>query len=121
MPFFKRKPGESDDSKRSTRLEELEAHVKAIRGAAGGPNANRFNSLDAFLVEDQWPGQQQMPPIKPPPPDVAKSTPPPAEAGEAGSEEAMLMAELQRYMAEHPEPGDTDEEPGPVYPESPRP
>jgi hypothetical protein len=143
MPFFKKKP------ERSTRLEELEAHVRNIRRIAA-EDPKGAGALQSFLVEDGYwdqaaadleaqaqtrtglahPGQSRNP--QPPQParmQPAQPTQRPATSPEANivtaetvehvqprsEEEAMLEAELQRYLARIAEESapDPDEE----YPE----
>ena len=118
MPFFKRK------QERSVRLDELEAHVRKIRKIAA-EDPNGASALQSFLIEDgYWERQEvalqaQEQPIPETKPTKAKQ--PPTAAPEAGvvtagkveqspprpEDEAMLEAELQRYLeriAEETEP-----------------
>jgi hypothetical protein len=143
MPFFKKKP------ERSTRIEELEAHVRNIRRIAA-EDPKGAGALQSFLIEDGYwdqaaadleaqaqtrtsaaqPGQSRHP--QPPQPGLMQPAQPmqrPATSPEANmvtaetvehvqprsEEEAMLEAELQRYLARIAEESapDPDEE----YPE----
>jgi hypothetical protein len=143
MPFFKKKP------ERSTRIEELEAHVRNIRRIAA-EDPKGAGALQSFLIEDGYwdqaaadleaqaqtrtsaaqPGQSRHP--QPPQPGRMQPAQPmqrPATSPEANmvtaetvehvqprsEEEAMLEAELQRYLARIAEESapDPDEE----YPE----
>ena len=122
MPFFKRK------QERSVRLDELEAHVRKIRKIAA-EDPNGAGALQSFLIEDgYWERQEvalqaQEQPIPQTKPIGTKQSPTAPEAGAvtAGKveqsrprpeDEAMLEAELQRYLeriAEETEP-DPDSE-----------
>jgi hypothetical protein len=126
MPFFKRK------QERSVRLEELEAHVQKIRKLAA-EDPNPAGALQSFLIEDgYWERQevalqaQEQPAPEKTPPAIGKPPPPktpPAAAPEAGmvtaasldspprtEDEAMLEAELQRYLAKIAEETEPDED-----------
>jgi hypothetical protein len=118
MPFFKRK------QERSGRLDELEAHVKKIRRIAK-EEPNGAYALQSFLIEDgYWERQEtalqaqhelevtkKKGPQEPPSPAIPPAAPPAApEAGVVTSasiehaaprteDEAILEAELQRYLA----------------------
>jgi hypothetical protein len=108
MPFFKKK------QERTGRIEELEAHVRNIRRIAA-EDPKGAGALQSFLIEDgYWDSaaaalQAQHAPeaaAKPPPPvqrQAPPSPPAPAEAAAtpapSSEDEAMLEAELQRYLA----------------------
>jgi hypothetical protein len=108
MPFFKKK------QVRSGRIDELQAHVKNIRRIAA-EDPNGADALQSFLIEDSsWdraasileaqnkaagklptprrelPGPPQAKTVKPA--NMESSKPPPSE------DEAMLQAELHRYL-----------------------
>jgi hypothetical protein len=127
MPFFKKKP------ERSTRLEELEAHVRNIRRIAA-EDPKGASALQSFLIEDgYWERAaveleaQEQPQAGPAKPPVAKPSPVPApeanvvtaatveHARPRSEEEAMLEAELQRYLARIAE--ETAPDPDEEYPE----
>jgi hypothetical protein len=134
MPFFKKKP------ERSTRLEELEAHVRNIRRIAA-EDPKGAGALQSFLIEDGYwespaelraqahPAPETGQPPHPAPARPTESRQPPASPPEANmvtaetvdhvqprsEEEAMLEAELQRYLARVAE--ETAPDPDEEYPE----
>lgn len=108
MPFFKKKQVHSD------RIDELQAHVKNIRRIAA-EDPNGAGALQSFLIEDSsWDRAasileaQDKAAGKPPTPRRELPGPPQAKAVKSANveslqpppseDEAMLQAELQRYL-----------------------
>jgi len=105
MPFFKKKQIRSD------RIDELEAHVKNIRRIAA-EDPNGVDALQSFLIEDSsWdlgaPVQEARDKTagtpsahRPEPPQSQMVTAADVDQPKAapGEDEAMLQAELERYL-----------------------
>ena len=96
MPLFKRKDDHDE------KLAELEAKVRAIRNSAGTEADGSARTLQSFLMEDdRWLSDTAQ--VGAPSPQPASATEPttPSEADqrEATQDEAMLVAELQRYLS----------------------
>jgi hypothetical protein len=138
MPLFKRRP------ERSNRIEELEAHVRNIRRIAA-EDPKGAGALQSFLIEDGYwertaveleaqadpqgrTAHPNQPPSAQPPrsvqPQPHHASPPEARMVTAetvehvqprSEEEAILEAELQRYLARIAEESAPD--PDDEYPE----
>jgi len=96
MPLFKRKDDHDE------KLAELEAKVRAIRQSAGTEADGSARSLQSFLMEDdRWlsDSAQAGAPSPQPTPVHEPTTPGDAEERGAAEDEAMLAAELQRYLS----------------------
>jgi hypothetical protein len=96
MPLFKRKDDHDE------KLAELEAKVKAIRHNSGTEADGSARTLQSFLMEDdRWLSGSAQPgspssrptPVAEPTATGDDSTPSPSE------DEAMLVAELERYLS----------------------
>ncbi len=103
MPIFKR------NQVRSGRIEVLAAHVKEMRRIAA-EDPQGASALESFLMEDgTWEGQafeatekappQKMPPGKQPAAAASQGSVVTGQTQPLSEDEAMLEAELQRYLS----------------------
>lgn len=96
MPLFKRKDDHDE------KLADLEARVRAIRHNPGPEADGSARSLQSFLMEDdRWlsDSAQAGAPSPEPAPVIEPTAPRAAEERAPSADEAMLVAELQRYLS----------------------
>lgn len=96
MPLFKRKDDHDE------KLAELEAQVRYIREHAGTESDGSARTLNSFLMEDdRWLSDSDRPGAAQP--ESAPKAEPTATRAEEPSkpseDEAMLVAELERYLS----------------------